>query len=192
MMLPVVAYGNKVLNHDCEEIMPDYPGLDSFIDDMWDTLYGAKGVGLAAPQVNRSIRLFVVDSKQTYRSMNRHDRALFFDGDTGIRETFINPTVVPVEGNSWHDTEGCLSIPGIVEDIERPWSIEITYKGTDFEEHTKIFRGLTGRMIQHEYDHTRGILFLDYLSSFRRSLLKKKLDEIDKGLIDTPYPMLFA
>lgn len=192
MKLPVVAYGNDILTRDGEEIDYDYEGLDTLIDDMWETLYGARGVGLAAPQIDRSIRLFIVDSEQTYQGMNRHDRELFFDGDTGIRETFINPRVESLDDKTWHDTEGCLSIPGIVEDIERPWSIKITYQGLDFQEYTRIFRGLTARMVQHEYDHTRGVLFLDYLGSFRMTMLKKKLDDIAGGRVETPYPMQFV
>lgn len=183
MVLSIVAYGDPVLRKVCTEISKDYPALDKLIDDMFETMEKSKGVGLAAPQINKAIRLFVVDSHR-----------MFDDGDKnkdGIREVFINATILNQTGNEWAFEEGCLSIPQIREDVFRQQNIEIEYYDRTFKKHTKKFSGLTARVIQHEYDHIEGKLFIDHLKPLKRSLLKGKLDKISKGLIEVDYRMKF-
>lgn len=183
MVLSIVAYGDPVLRKVCTEISKDYPTLEKLIDDMFETMEKSKGVGLAAPQINKAIRLFVVDSHR-----------MFDDGDKnkdGIREVFINATILNQTGNEWAFEEGCLSIPQIREDVFRQQNIEIEYYDRAFKKHTKKFSGLTARVIQHEYDHIEGKLFIDHLKPLKRSLLKGKLDKISKGLIEVDYRMKF-
>jgi peptide deformylase len=190
MKLPILTYGHNVLREKCKEIDNSYPELNKLIDNMWETLYGATGCGLAAPQVNLSIRLFLVDSKTTFGHMDSADRQTYFEpGDTGIVETFINARITERSEETWTDEEGCLSIPTLAEEVERPWSITIEYLDRDFQPHTKTFHGATARMIQHEYDHTEGILYLDYLKPLKRKLMSGKLNKISKGIIKAKYPM---
>lgn len=183
MVLSIVAYGDPVLRKLCTEISKDYTALEKLIDDMFETMEKSKGVGLAAPQINKAIRLFVVDSNR-----------MFDDGDKnkdGIREVFINAKIINQTGNEWAFEEGCLSIPQIREEVYRQQHIEIEYYDREFKKHTKKFSGLTARVIQHEYDHIEGKLFIDHLKPLKRSLLKGKLDKISKGLVDVDYRMKF-
>src|SRR5580658_6406429 len=173
MILPIIAYGTPVLRKAGVEIKKDYPGLDKLIADMFETMESAKGVGLAAPQVNKGIRLFVVDSSKMYDEDEKND---------GIREVFINAKKIEEKGDEWAYEEGCLSIPGIREEIMRRPTIRIRYHDQNFKEHEKQFTGLTARVIQHEYDHIEGKLFIDHLKPLKRSLLKGKLDKISKGI----------
>lgn len=190
MKLPILAYGHTMLREKCKEIDNSYPNLDTLIHNMWETLHGANGCGLAAPQVNLPIRLFLVDSKTTYEHMDDEERTTYFEpGDTGIVETFINARITERSAKTWTDAEGCLSIPKLAEDVERPWSITIEYVDTAFQPQKKTFHGATARMIQHEYDHTEGILYLDYLKPLKRKLLSGKLNKISKGTIKAKYPM---
>lgn len=191
MTLPIIAYGQDVLRQRCKDISTDYLGLSTLIADMWETLYVAHGCGLAASQVNHPIRLFIIDSLQTYEHMNVRDRLKYFEGDTGIKETFINAEIIDRSTSCWKEEEGCLSIPGLAEEVERAWSITIRYIDKDFNTQTKTFSASTARMIQHEYDHTEGILYLDYLKPFTRNLLKGKLKKIADGKIKVKYPMAF-
>ena len=190
MTLPIVAYGHPVLRKVCADIFPDYPGLEKLIADMWDTMYISNGVGLAAPQINRDIRLFVVDSARIFEG-NDDKEILQFPDNPGIKQVFINAHAVEYDGTAWPYNEGCLSIPKIREDVMRPEAITLKYLDENFESHIKTFHGITARVIQHEYDHIEGKLFIDYLTPLKRKLMKGKLNDITKGNINVDYRMLF-
>lgn len=192
MIFPIVAYGHPVLRKVASDIGPDHPGLDKLIEDMWETMYASNGVGLAAPQINRDIRLFVVDSAQIFANMDEDERKEDnYPDDPGIKQVFINAHIVEELGEDWAYNEGCLSIPRIREDVYRAEEVTLTYLDEKFEQHTRTFDGITGRIILHEYDHIDGKLFIDHLSPLKRKLLKRKLDDISKGNIKTDYKMLF-
>lgn len=191
MILPIVAYGTPVLRNVAKDIDPDYPGLGKLIEDMWETMYASNGVGLAAPQINRDIRLFIIDSEQIFAHQEDEDRGLYPD-DPGTKQLFINAHIVGTGGKIWAYNEGCLSIPKIREDIDRPSEVTVEYLDENFQPHTKTFNGITGRIIQHEYDHIEGKLFIDYLKPLKRKLLKGKLDDISKGKIKVDYKMVFS
>lgn len=190
MILPIVAYGHPVLRKLATDIQPDYPGLEKLIADMWETMYHSSGVGLAAPQVNRDIRLFVVDSHQILKGMDKEEREEYAD-DQGTKEVFINARIVEFEGEDWPYNEGCLSIPKIREDVWRPMQVGLEYVNENFEPRKRMFTGITARVIQHEYDHIEGKLFIDHLTPLKRKLMKGKLDDISKGKISVDYRMLF-
>jgi peptide deformylase len=190
MILPILPYGQTILRQKCKEIDRHYPNLDKLIKDMWETLYPAEGSGLAAPQVNHLIKLFIVDSKEIYNRMEPKDRDEFFDGDIGIQETFINAKIISYsDDNLWIEEEACLSIPTLSGEVERPWSITIEYSDKDFQRQTKTYSGTTARVIQHEFDHTEGKLYLDYVNPLKRKLLNGKLTKISNGQIKTKYKM---
>jgi peptide deformylase len=190
MILPIVAYGTPVLRQVAKDITPDYPDLDKFIADMWETLYASSGVGLAAPQVNRNIRLFVVDSMQLFANQEEEDKGKYPD-EPGFKKVFINAKIKEVNGEPWSYNEGCLSIPKIREDIMRPESVTIEYVDENFQPYTDTFNGITARIIQHEFDHIEGKLFIDYLKPFRKKLLQGKLADISKGKVKVDYKMTF-
>lgn len=190
MVLPIVAYGNPVLRKVGLEITPDYPGLQTLIEDMWETMYNSKGVGLAAPQVDKNIRLFVMDSIQIIENLE-DDEKNDYPGDFGYKGVFINAKVKEIEGEDWPYNEGCLSIPKIREDILRKEKVTIHFYDEHFIEHTKTFSGITARVILHEYDHIDGKLFIDYLKPLKKSLLKRKLNDISKGKVSVDYRMSF-
>jgi peptide deformylase len=190
MILPVVAYGMPILREVAADITPDYPNLEQLIANMWETMYHSNGVGLAAPQVNKSIRLFTVDTVQIFENMDEDEKAEYPRED-GIKETFINAHVVAYDGAEWPYNEGCLSIPKIREDVLRTESLTIEYVNEKFEPQRKTFSGITGRVIMHEYDHIEGKLFIDYLTPLKRKLLKGKLTDISKGKVKTDYRMVF-
>jgi len=190
MILPIVAYGADVLRKVCTDIPPDYPGLEKLIADMWETMYASNGVGLAAPQINRDIRLFVVDSCQMFTHMDEEETMEYAD-TPGIKKVFINAQVLELNGEEWPYNEGCLSIPKIREDVYRAEEVVIRYCDEQFKEHTDTFIGLTARVILHEYDHIEGKLFIDYIKPFKRKLLRGKLDDISKGKIHVDYKMMF-
>src|SRR5579875_3125113 len=164
MILPIVAYGHPVLRKAAHDIDKDYPDLPKFIEDMWETMYASNGVGLAAPQVNRDIRLFVIDSAQIFanKSDDEEDEDNYPDAP-GIKQVFINPHIIEMHGDDWPYNEGCLSIPKIREDIYRAEEVTIEWKDENFVHHRQTFNGITGRIILHEYDHIEGKLFIDYL-----------------------------
>ncbi|MEP6616012.1 MAG: peptide deformylase [Ginsengibacter sp.] len=191
MILPIVAYGSPVLRKVCKEITPDFPGMNELINDLWETMYNSKGVGLAAPQVNRDIRLFVIDSVQILNNLNEEEK-LDYPGDRGYKGVFINAQLVTASGEEWAYNEGCLSIPKIREDIFRQEKVTLDYVDENFIPHTKTFTGITARVILHEYDHTDGKLFIDYLKPLKRKLLKRKLEDISRGKVDVDYRMLFT
>lgn len=190
MILPIVAYGHPVLRKVGEDIGPDYPGLEKLIADMWETMYASNGVGLAAPQINRAIRLFVVDSEQMFTNMDDEEKAEYADAP-GIKKVFINAHLVELDGEEWAYNEGCLSIPRIREDIRRQESVTLRYCDENFEEKEETFEGLTARVILHEYDHIDGKLFIDHISPLKRKLMKGRLNDISKGKINVDYKMLF-
>lgn len=192
MILPIVAYGHPILRKVADDVSPDYPDLDKLIEDMWETMYGSNGVGLAAPQINRSIRLFVVDSAQIFANMDEEERnENNYPDDPGIKQVFINAHIVEEAGDDWPYNEGCLSIPKIREDVYRAEEVTLEYMDETFQKHTNTFDGITGRIILHEYDHIDGKLFIDHLSPLKRKLYRRKLDDISKGAIKVDYKMLF-
>jgi peptide deformylase len=202
MILPVVAYGDPVLRKMAKDISSDYEGLIELLDDMFETMYAAPGVGLAAPQIGRDIRLFVVDSAYALekKEATLEDEAPVdkdneegdeFAGEVGIKKAFINAKMLKEYGKQWGYEEGCLSIPGIREEVIRLDSIVIEYYDEHFKKHTEEYTGFTARVIQHEYDHIQGILFTDKLNPIKKRFLKAKLDNIAKGLVDVKYKMKF-
>lgn len=182
MILPVYAYGTDILRAKTQEIESSLEGLAELIDNMWETMYHAEGVGLAAPQIGQNIRLFIVDTEQISKD----------DQKSGIKKVFINPTVIEETGEDYSYEEGCLSIPHIRADVTRPERVKIKYLDTDFKEYTEIFDGFDARVIQHEYDHIEGILFVDRLKPLKKKLLKKKLSLIKAGKVNADYRMRFA
>lgn len=190
MNLPIVAYGSPILRQVATDITPDYPELDKLIADMWETMYNSSGVGLAAPQINRPVRLFVMDSEQIFQNQEEDEKGEYPD-EPGFKGVFINPHIVSLGGNEWAYNEGCLSIPKIREDIYRNEEVTLDFVDEQFNPHTKTFNGITARVILHEYDHLEGKLFIDYLKPLKKKLLKRKLDDITKGKIRTDYRMVF-
>jgi peptide deformylase len=182
MILPIFAYGQPVLKKEAVPIDPDYPELAGLIENMWETMYNANGVGLAAPQVGLAIRLFIVDTAQVMEEGKEAE---------GIKKVFINAEILEEEGEPWIYEEGCLSIPHINGDVERLPEVRIHYLDENFEAHEETFSGINARVIQHEYDHIEGILFLDHLKPLKRKLIKRKLDNIRKGKIEVDYRMKF-
>ncbi len=158
---------------------------------MWETMEASNGVGLAAPQINRDIRLFVIDSSIIFHNMEKDELGQYPD-EPGIRRVFINAHISDLNGKEWSYNEGCLSIPKIREDITRPDEVTLTYLDENFQEHTEVFRGITGRVIQHEYDHIEGKLFIDYIKPLRKKMLQGKLNDISKGKVRVDYKMTFA
>lgn len=188
MKLPIVAYGDPVLRTKAEEIEEDYPNLAGLIDDMFETMYGASGVGLAAPQVGLPIRLFVVDA--TPFGEDDEDGP----GDEGAKDfkkVFINPIIVEESGDKWPFSEGCLSIPNINEEVQRKEKVLINYLDENFEEHEVLLTGIPARIVQHEYDHIEGKLFIDKLGAVKKAFLKSKLEAISRGEVKTSYKMKF-
>ncbi len=189
MILPIVAYGDAVLRKKGKDINKDYPKLNEVIENMFETMYNALGVGLAAPQVGLPIRLFVIDTTPFAddEDLTKEEQ----DQLKGFKKVFINAKILEESGEEWSFNEGCLSIPDIREDVSREETIKIEYFDENFEKHTEEFNGLIARVIQHEYDHIEGILFTDKLSSLKKRLLKGKLSNISKGKIKVDYRMRF-
>ncbi|MBU2997868.1 peptide deformylase [Cellulophaga baltica] len=189
MILPVIAYGDPVLRKVGKDITAEYPNLEKLIDNMWDTMYNASGVGLAAPQIGLPIRMFVIDASP------------FADDDdlsaeekealNGFKKVFINAKIEEETGDEWTFNEGCLSIPEVREDVSRKETIVISYLDENFKEHKDTFGGLLARVIQHEYDHIEGVLFTDKLSSLKKRIIKGKLGNISKGKVSADYRMKF-
>lgn len=190
MILPIVAYGHPVLRKVATAISADYPQLEKFITAMWETMYASNGVGLAAPQVNKDIRLFVVDTVQMFDSMEEKEKKEY-PGDAGLKAIFINAHIVELDGDEWPYNEGCLSIPKIREDIYRQETVTIKYMDHNFDQHIQTFTGISARVILHEYDHIEGKLFIDHLSPLKRKLMKGKLNDISKGKVNVDYKMAF-
>lgn len=190
MILPIVAYGADILRSKGKEITSGYPQLDKLIADMWETMYASNGVGLAAPQINKDIRLFIVDSAQVFDNQEEDEKGKYPD-EPGIKQVFINAQVKELNGEEWAYNEGCLSIPKIREDVMRNESVTISYVDENFEPHERTFNGITARIILHEYDHIEGKLFIDYLKPLKKRLLQGKLSDISKGKVRADYKMIF-
>jgi len=190
MILPIVAYGDPVLKREADEIDENYPNLKELIDNMFETMYEASGVGLAAPQVGLSIRLFVVDGSPFADEEDEEPdpRAV---GMEGFKKVFINPIIEEEKGENWGFREGCLSIPKIREEVFRKEELTISYYDENWQFHEEKFSGYKARIIQHEYDHIEGILFTDHLSALKKKMLTKKLQNISKGDISVDYKMKF-
>jgi peptide deformylase len=188
MILPIVAYGATILRKISLPIAADHAQLATIIEDMWETMYESNGVGLAAPQVNKNIRLFVMDSAQIFT--NREEEDEVYPDAPGIKKVFINAKVLETGGNDWVYNEGCLSIPKIREDVTRSETVTLSYRDENFVEHTETFNGMTARVILHEYDHIEGKLFIDYLKPLRRKILQGKLNDISKGKVKVDYKMI--
>lgn len=189
MILPITAYGDPVLRKKAKEISQDYSKLKELLVNMWETMYNAKGVGLAAPQIGIPIRIFLVDTTPF-----SDDEDLSVDERNaldGFKKVFINARIEEETGEEWPFNEGCLSIPDIREDVLRKKKIKITYQDENFQSYTETYDGLLARVIQHEYDHIEGVLFTDKLSSLKKRLLKSRLDKISKGKINIEYKMRF-
>ena len=189
MILPIIAYGDPVLRKTGKDITNEYPNLDALLENMFETMYEARGIGLAAPQVGVPIRLFIVDATpfEEDEELTEEERAFL----STFRQVFINAKIIEETGDEWAFNEGCLSIPDIREDIFRNDTIKIEYLDENFEKYTKKFDGIVARIIQHEYDHIEGVLFTDKLSALKKRLIKGKLSNISKGKIKVDYRMRF-
>ncbi|MFM1828137.1 MAG: hypothetical protein RL624_378 [Bacteroidota bacterium] len=190
MFLPIVAYGQSILRKVGVAIDASYPQLNELIADMWETMYKSNGVGLAAPQINKSIRLFVIDTIQIVEGFDEEDKKEY-PNEKGVKKVFINAQIIEESGEEWAYNEGCLSIPKVREDVNRKKVVLIKYQDERFVEHTESFDGITARVIQHEYDHIEGKLFIDHITPLQKRLLKKKLDDISSGKVRVDYRMLF-
>lgn len=189
MILPIVAYGDPVLKKVGVDINKEYPNLDILLENMFETMYNANGVGLAAPQIGLAIRLFIVDTtpfSDDEELTEEEQKAL-----DGFKRVFINAKIIKEEGDEWAFNEGCLSIPDVREDVFRKPKVTIEYLDENFKPRTEVFDGLIARVIQHEYDHIEGVLFTDKLSSLKKRLIKGRLVNISKGKIDVEYRMRF-
>ena len=189
MILPIVAYGDIVLRKKGIDIDKDYPFLKELIDNMFETMYNASGVGLAAPQIGKAIRLFIVDASPFYDLEDYHEDEQEYIKN--FKKVFINAEIIEEEGDEWAFNEGCLSIPGINEDVNRQPTIRIKYVDENFEPHEETLTGIVARIVQHEYDHIDGVLFTDKISNFKKRLVKGKLEKISKGQVKVEYPMTF-
>jgi peptide deformylase len=176
MIYPIIIYGDPVLRKKTEDIDPDWPELKQLIGDMFETMYAANGVGLAAPQIGKAIRLFVIDSSR----MEDED-------DPGFKRAFINSEILEESEEEWKFEEGCLSIPGIRDKVDRPEEIRIKYLDENLIERDEVFDGISARIIQHEYDHIEGVLFTDHLTAFKKNLIKGKLAALAKGEVEASY-----
>jgi len=186
MILPIVAIGDPVLKKVGDKIDKNYEGLQTLIEDMFETMYNASGVGLAAPQIGKSIRLFVIDASPFADDEEEGTEML-----KGFKKVFINAEILEEKGEEWGFNEGCLSIPGIREEVFRQEKLTIKYWDENFKEHKESYDGYAARIIQHEYDHIEGKLFTDLISPLRKRLLKRKIEEISKGEVDVSYKMKF-
>lgn len=184
MILPIVAFGDPILKKVCMEIDKSFPNLDELIANMKETMTSASGVGLAAPQIAQTIRLFIIDSSIMLEDDEDSD-------EKGIKETFINANIIEEKGEEWVFEEGCLSIPEIRENITRKSIVKVEYYNEKWEKQVKEYSGITARIIQHEYDHIQGILFTDHLKPLKKRLLKKRLNKITLGKISPAYKMKF-
>lgn len=182
MILPIFAYGQPVLKKIAAPITPDYPELETLIANMWETMYHADGVGIAAPQIGLAIRLFVIDTEQIDRKN---------DEQKGFKRVFVNAQMVEESGQPWNYEEGCLSVPNIRGDVERPDTIRLRWQDENFVEYEETFNGINARVIQHEYDHIQGVLFTELLKPLKKRLVQRKLEDIRVGRVNTDYKMRF-
>lgn len=190
MIYPIVGYGDPILRKETRFIEKDELDLKKLSADMFETMYAASGVGLAAPQVGLNIRIFVVDGTPFSEKDDEDDEPDLSLVD--FKKTFINPEILEEDGEEWAFEEGCLSIPGIRGEVYRPERLKIRYRDTDWNEYVEEYDGMAARIIQHEYDHLLGKLFVDYLPTLKKQFIKKKLTEISKGNVDADYRMKFS
>jgi len=183
MILPIIAFGASILRKKCVDVSLDFPSLNSLIENMWETMYSASGVGLAAPQINKNLRLFIIDTTPFTEDEEVNEDP--------VKKVFINARIIEETGESWSFSEGCLSIPELREDINRKSTIKIQYMDENFINYTEVFGGLAARVIQHEYDHIEGVLFVDKVSQLRKRMIKGKLLDISKGKVTANYKMKF-
>lgn len=183
MIMPIVAYGHPTLRKKSIEIDKDYPDLKDLIDNMFETMYETNGIGLAAPQINKNIRLFIIDATPYSEILENH---------TNLKKVFINPKIIEKNGQEWPFMEGCLSIPGIMEKVIRESNIHIQYYDEHFNFYDEVIDGILSRIIQHEYDHIDGILFVDRINPLRKIMIKGKLNDISKGIVKNNYKMIFS
>jgi peptide deformylase len=183
MILPVFAFGQPVLKKRATDINKDYEGLESLINNMWETMYAAHGVGIAAPQIGVSVRLFIIDSIQIMEEEKKAE---------GIKKVFINAQIIEETGEFWSYEEGCLSIPNIRGDVERQQKVRIQYLDENFEKHDEIYEGINARVIQHEYDHIEGVLFVEKLKPLKKKLIQRKLNDIKTGKATADYKIKFV
>ena len=183
MILPVFAFGQPVLKKRATDINKDYEGLESLINNMWETMYAAHGVGIAAPQIGVSVRLFIIDSIQIMEEEKKAE---------GIKKVFINAQIIEETGELWSYEEGCLSIPNIRGDVERQQKVRIQYLDENFEKHDEIYEGINARVIQHEYDHIEGVLFVEKLKPLKKKLIQRKLNDIKTGKAKADYKIKFV
>ncbi|MBP9196567.1 MAG: peptide deformylase [Saprospiraceae bacterium] len=183
MILPVFAFGQPVLKKRATDINKDYEGLESLISNMWETMYAAHGVGIAAPQIGVSVRLFIIDSIQIMEEEKKAE---------GIKKVFINAQIIEETGELWSYEEGCLSIPNIRGDVERQQKVRIQYLDENFEKHVEIYEGINARVIQHEYDHIEGVLFVEKLKPLKKKLIQRKLNDIKTGKATADYKIKFV
>jgi peptide deformylase len=189
MILPIISYGSSVLKKTAKEITSDYPNLSELIANMWETMYAANGVGLAAPQIGLSLRIFVIDASPFVDEENMSVKEI--ETIKTFKKVFINPKIISEEGKLWDFNEGCLSIPDVREDVSRKEEILINFFDENFELQKLKLNGLAARVVQHEYDHIEGVLFIDHLSSLKKRLIKNRLTLISKGDISVDYKMSF-
>ena len=194
MILPIVAYGHPVLREPTVEVKPDQPGLHTLIANMWETMYQKGiGLGLAAPQVNQSLRLLVLDTQQVMERMTEEEKVESgWQDDPGLKAAILNPTILSMSGGEGVEEEGCLSLPKIRVDVMRPLEIRLSFQDEQFNTYEKTFVGLTARALQHEIDHLEAKLIVDYLSPLKRKLMQRKLQDIVKGKVSAEYRMLFG
>jgi len=184
MILPIYAYGQPVLRQKAGDIGPDYPGLAELLENMWETMYHADGVGLAAPQIGLPIRLFIVDTVQLQEKGKEVGEPL--------KQVFINARILEERGDAWSYEAGCLSIPDIRGDVERPSQVRIRYQDEQFQEHEAVFNSITARVIQHEYDHIEGMLFVERLKPIKKQMIRPRLESIRKGKVKADYKLKFV
>ncbi len=191
MILPIIAYGHSVLREECLEI-EEGQDISKLVSNMFETMYGSQGVGLAGPQIGESLRIFIVDASPFSEDDSKSNAKSKINAELkDFKKVFVNPIIEEESGNEWPFSEGCLSIPGIREDVERLNSIKISYFDENWNYFEESYDGIAARIIQHEYDHIEGILFTDHLNPLKRRLLKRKLNEISKGKVDVDYKMKF-
>lgn len=191
MIYPIIAYGDPILRKKTTEIKADYPDLPEIINNLYETMYNAHGVGLAASQCGLSIRLFVIDTGQILNKDDQASKDSDFYGEVGIKQVFINPKLINRKGEEWDFNEGCLSVPTIREDVTRPDEIHLRFYDENFLRRDELFSGFNGRVIQHEFDHVEGILFIDHLKPLKKRLLKNRLQAISHGDVEVDYKMRF-
>lgn len=192
MILPIYAYGHPILKKVAEDITPDFPGLQELLANMWDTMYNADGVGIAAPQVGVSARIFLVDTHPKEDEEKEKKEKKEEPKEPPVKMTFFNAHKVEDTGKDCSFEEGCLSIPDIRGDVDRPEQVRLRYLDENFQPHEALFSGVLARVIQHEYDHLEGVLFTERLKPIKKQLIKRKMEKIRNGLVKTDYKMKFA